>query len=207
MTRSVGTRWSSRTRRRRVGYRIALVGALLNAWGSLAPSAVADPSVIEVPLPLLARGYPTAYPFQVTDRGFDDRQPRLSPDGRTIVFLSDRAGGTDVFTIDVAGGAPTPLTATPDVVEDTPVWSPEGTHVAFAAFTAARDWGLWRLPSAGGDAVVLLDAVGSDEVHPWYSADGSALYFSSNRSGNWDLYRAAPGDPVRFVTFSMRAAS
>ncbi len=162
---------------------------------SLAPVR-GDSGPVSVPLPFLAHGYPILYPFQVTGPGFDDRQPRLSPDGHAIVFLSDRAGGTDVFRIEAAGGAPTRLTESPGVPEDTPVWSPDGASVAFAAPTAAGDSALWHLPiTGGGDATVALDGVGSDEVHPWFSADGSELYFSSDRAGNWDLYRAAPGSP------------
>ncbi len=39
-----------------------------------------------------------------------DTQPKFSPDGKTIAFISDRDGSPQVYTIPVEGGQPTPLT-------------------------------------------------------------------------------------------------
>jgi Tol biopolymer transport system component len=44
---------------------------------------------------------------QMTFGHGDDREPRVSPDGKTIAFDSDRAfeGSYDIWTVDVASGA------------------------------------------------------------------------------------------------------
>ena len=43
-------------------------------------------------------------PTQVTSGGFDDREPRWSPDGEEIVFASDRGGTYDIWSVEVATG-------------------------------------------------------------------------------------------------------
>jgi dipeptidyl aminopeptidase/acylaminoacyl peptidase len=61
-----------------------------------------------------------------------DTSPRWSPDGRTIAFLSDRGGSSQVWTIDPAGGEAAPLTRFA-VDVDNPQWSPDGKRLAFTA--------------------------------------------------------------------------
>ena len=47
---------------------------------------------------------------QLTSNAARDMQPKFSPDGRTIAFLSDREGAPQVFTIPTSGGTPQQLT-------------------------------------------------------------------------------------------------
>ncbi|HEY7058214.1 MAG TPA: CehA/McbA family metallohydrolase [Vicinamibacterales bacterium] len=45
------------------------------------------------------------YPFPLTYGDYDDTNPRWSPDGRTIAFISNRSGNTALWLIDVTSGA------------------------------------------------------------------------------------------------------
>src|SRR5882762_8654416 len=69
---------------------------------------------------------------QLTTGHGDDREPRFSPDGRTIAFASDRAftGSYDIWTVNVADGTLKQVTSGPDE-EYEPTWSPDGKHLAF----------------------------------------------------------------------------
>jgi len=72
-------------------------------------------------------------PTQFTRGPKIDRAPRWSPDGQTLAFLSDRAGGRpQLYTMPVGGGEPRQLTNLPAGAGD-PVWSPQGDQLVFAA--------------------------------------------------------------------------
>jgi dipeptidyl aminopeptidase/acylaminoacyl peptidase len=69
---------------------------------------------------------------QLTRSGKRDRQPRWSPDSKTLGFLSNREGGWEIWTIRRDGGEATRLTQLPvDAAEL--LWSPDGSWLAFTA--------------------------------------------------------------------------
>jgi len=66
-----------------------------------------------------------------------DNAPHWSPDGRTLTFLSDREGATQLYSIDPDGGEPVRLTNEKSGVRDYE-WSPDGRSIALTmrdAFT------------------------------------------------------------------------
>src|SRR5689334_20352029 len=65
---------------------------------------------------------------QLTAGPGSDRQPRWSPDGRTLAFVSTRESGPQLWLLPVAGGEARRLTGLPDGVSD-PVWLPDGSGV------------------------------------------------------------------------------
>jgi len=73
------------------------------------------------------------FPLQLTQS--DDRQAgiAISPDGKTVVFQSDKGGGEiyDLYSVPLAGGAVTPLTKTPAVSETNAKYSRDGKWVAY----------------------------------------------------------------------------
>jgi dipeptidyl aminopeptidase/acylaminoacyl peptidase len=69
---------------------------------------------------------------RVTTAKANDSNPRWSPDGRSVAFLSDRNGSTQIWNLDLAGGEPRALTDLPVDVESFR-WSPNGAALAFAA--------------------------------------------------------------------------
>jgi len=74
------------------------------------------------------------WPVQMTQS--DDVQSGAiwSPDGKWIVYQQDQAGNEmyDLYAIPSDGGEPINLTKTPDIREQDPHWSPDGTTIAFA---------------------------------------------------------------------------
>jgi dipeptidyl aminopeptidase/acylaminoacyl peptidase len=55
-----------------------------------------------------------------------DRQPRWSPDGKTLAFISTREGGAQVWLLPIAGGDARKVSTLADGASD-PVWLPDGS--------------------------------------------------------------------------------
>ena len=125
---------------------------------------------------------------QLTDDPAFDDQGALSPDGRTLAFVSTRARGTaDVWLLDLASKTASNLTDHPSG-NFRPRWSPDG---AWIAFTSDRDAepgdqpGMWEhLQSTGvyvvrpdGTGLRRLTAPGGVAGSPSWSADGRRLLF------------------------------
>ncbi|HEV8265369.1 MAG TPA: S9 family peptidase [Gemmatimonadales bacterium] len=62
---------------------------------------------------------------QLTGGPGSDRQPRWSPDGKTLAFISTREGGAQVWLLPIGGGDARKLSSVPDGASD-PVWLPDG---------------------------------------------------------------------------------
>jgi dipeptidyl aminopeptidase/acylaminoacyl peptidase len=71
-------------------------------------------------------------PRRLTSSPAADMDPRWSPDGRTIAFISTRSGSPQIWTIDPKGGEAVQLTRLSTGASGV-VWSPSGTHLAFAS--------------------------------------------------------------------------
>ena len=118
----------------------------------------------------------------VTASGGFNWAPEFSPDGKRIVFLSDRLGtmevwickgdGSDLVQLTNLGGA---TSAGP------PRWSPDGQRIAFDSSLGEHN-AIFVMKAEGGLARPLTrDA--SDNVNASWSRDGKWIYFTSNRSG------------------------
>ncbi|MCB9780394.1 MAG: PD40 domain-containing protein [Alphaproteobacteria bacterium] len=126
-----------------------------------------------------------------------DREPSLSPDGRTVAFVSDRDGNQNIWLMPLSGdGAPTQLTHEDEARVTDPVWDPAGNWLIVRRRTVdTRSIGvteLWQVHLDGGKGFALT----SLDEHPHageavISADGRYIFFSS-RHGRFEY----GGDPV-----------
>ena len=69
---------------------------------------------------------------EITPAKKSDRSPQWSPDGKTLTFLSNRGGHTQVYMMPADGGDATPLTSAKNGVSAYR-WSPDGKSIAYLA--------------------------------------------------------------------------
>jgi len=128
-----------------------------------------------------------------------DLHPQFSPDGQRLAFTSNRAGSYEIWLSDRDGAGAIKLTAFGGPFTSTPRWSPDGRRLVFTA-------------RPGGQAdVYVIDAAGAvprrlttdptDEMAASWSRDGQWIYFSSNRSGGWQVWKMLSngGDAVQIT--------
>ncbi len=125
-----------------------------------------------------------------------DAQPRFSPDGKKIVFVSDRSGGENLWIMGADGMDTTALTTGNTNQYVSPVWAPDGKYIVTSrsggTFGTAK---LYMYHVDGGKGVALTStpapaptlkmlgaAFGKDPRYVWYAA----------RTGDWQYNSVGP---------------
>jgi Tol biopolymer transport system component len=109
-------------------------------------------------------------------------QPRYSPDGKTIAFVSDRKGQNNLWLMDVDGKNPRPVDINKTQRVVSPVWTPDGNYIVVQrqgtrpGSGSPFSWSLAMYHKSGGTGVQLLSAETSPGWHS-ISSDGKYLYF------------------------------
>lgn len=118
--------------------------------------------------------------------------PRYSPDGRRIAFVSDRSGSMELWVADSEGKDEKQLTHLNVPWLGGISWSPEGNQIAFDA--RPQDHSAIFLIAASGGEPRLLEHNAYEERMPGWSSDGKSLYFNSNRDGSLAAWRRSLAD-------------
>jgi TolB protein len=132
-----------------------------------------------------------------------DYNPGWSPDGKWIVFTSERNGSADLYRVRTDGSALERLTDDP-AYDDQAAFSPDGRQIVFVTTRANGTADLWTLDVATKRAKPLTSGPGGD-FRPAWSPDGKWIAFSSDREsslpmakGRWehlhlvDIYLVKP---------------
>ncbi len=125
--------------------------------------------------------------------------PTISGDGSRIGFISNRTGEFEVWSSDLTSGELIKHSNLKGPVPGGPAWSPDGRSLVFDS-PAAGNLDLYLVEHDSRRPRPLTSGP-SDETNASFSRDGSTLYFSSNRSGRFEIWKMEwPDGPVRQVT-------
>ena len=152
-------------------------------------------------IPVEGQATPEAIDIDSGLRLNNDHAP--SPDGKMIAFSASSAASrqSQVYLSNADGSnARVVVTAAPSYFHG---WSPDGRYLAYVhqhpgPNGAPANYDIFRVPAAGGEPEQLDSNPGQDDG-PDYSPDGKWIYFNSDRSGGWDIWRipadgAGPND-------------
>lgn len=122
---------------------------------------------------------------RITDGGWNDVAPTLSPDRTQIAFASDRNGYWDLYTMDLQSGEVTQITSSPEY-DSSPSWSPDGKWLVFETYV--NDNLEISVVSVGdrSQAIIPVTFDPSSDHSPVWAPDGRHVAFISSRGGESD---------------------
>jgi Tol biopolymer transport system component/DNA-binding winged helix-turn-helix (wHTH) protein len=130
---------------------------------------------------------PSASPATLIASSRHDQYPRVSPDGQSIAFESDRTGDDEVWVAGADGSSPRQVTSAGRFTATQPAWSPDGREIAYVS----RPSSISEIDviSVTGGRARRLSAGEFNCAAPAWSRDGRFVYFSTNRGGEWQVWR------------------
>jgi Tol biopolymer transport system component/tRNA A-37 threonylcarbamoyl transferase component Bud32 len=172
--------------------RFAVAGAQF--YGNVAPSEIRTIAV------------EGGAPIVVTDRKSMNVSPAWMPDGKRLLFVTDRDGPRDVYAVESSAGKPrgVPVRVTSGLNPHSISVAADGSRIAYSAYISRSN--IWGLPLRPGGVATMADAhqitTGNQYIEGvTISADGRSLYYDSDRDGTIDVYRIAiaGGEPERIT--------
>jgi len=135
-------------------------------------------------------------PVGAQGQTLENSYPRWSPDGKRIVFQSNRDGNYEIYVMNADGSGQTRVTHQFEA-DRQPDWSPDGKRIVFQSFRGASSYSgfmtadLWSMDPDGAN-LVQITATAEAESTPRYSPDGSRIVYVSG----------PPGDPHLMVSYA-----
>ena len=150
---------------------------------------------------------------QLTDDAGDDAgndfNPSWSPDGQSIVFISDRDGDSDIYTVNADGAGLTRLTHSREH-EMFPNWSPDGQRIMFQVWPAGSDLEIHLMNADGSDRTRMHPnaEIGSYHSFPvfspdWQSIESVVSFADPDGDDDYEIYLAnAAGSGLTQLTIA-----
>ncbi|MEM6750533.1 MAG: DPP IV N-terminal domain-containing protein [Planctomycetota bacterium] len=117
---------------------------------------------------------------QLTSSPGNDVMPQFSPDGKHVVFASDRSGNWDLYLVPLAGGKPVQLTR--DTTDELhPSFSPDGKQIVYCTY--GNNTGQWQLVVIDLDRPDAARYIGPGMFPEWSPTDDRIVFQRSRERG------------------------
>jgi Tol biopolymer transport system component/DNA-binding winged helix-turn-helix (wHTH) protein len=127
-------------------------------------------------------------PARLIASTWPDSHPQFSPDGTRVAYSGGSSGNLEIRVCNNEGHDCTQLTSMNPKQAHNPRWSPDGSQIAFVA-----QGDIYVVRSDGGNPRLLTRETSEDTLPSW-SRDGQSIYFASDRSGSWEVWKAPAGE-------------
>jgi len=145
---------------------------------------------------------------QITNAPYHELDPRWGPDGQKIAISAwTNQWYHDIIVMNADGTGQQQLTTTTNLHERFPMFSPDGSKIAYVRGSVDTGYGnydIWVMNADGSNKVALTSNPSYDDRNPAWSLDGSEIYFASDRTSGYELWvMDSDGSNVAQVTSGM----
>jgi len=116
--------------------------------------------------------------------------PRFSPDGKHLLYISDKSGAQNVWVMDLESGQERAITKDKNQHFFSADWSPDGNYIVAARGRRNIKLHLYHIEKGGG-AQLIKKPEGLKAIDPFYDPRGRFIYFSG-RNGAWNYNASLP---------------
>ncbi len=137
-----------------------------------------------------SEGQPTS-PIKLISSSLMDWGAQFSPDGKRVAFESARSGTHQVWVCEADGSNPIQLIYMGEVSPGSALWSPDGRQIAFDAQAEVKNDDIrhiYVMNAEGGPPRRITTGASYDGMPSW-SRDRRWIYFASNRSGGFQVWK------------------
>lgn len=141
------------------------------------------------------------------DSGPSTDCPTISPDGQSVVFVSNAGLTQDLWIVGLDGSNARPFINWGDAQEGCADWSPDGKTIVFSSSRGTGKKNIWAVDATGLNPRQLTMAKVYSNDQPRFSPDGKRIVFVSTRTGKGDLWlMGANGSEPTIIQFLPESA-
>ena len=158
--------------------------------GTILTAEIVDTQVSGIPSDIWLYDVSRGVKSRLTSGPGSARCPCWSPDGKRIIFSSDRKGQYDLYEKAVDGSGNEELVLASEVAKYCQSWSPDNKFVLFMTVSndSSANLDLWTLPLVGERKPVPYLQTEFAESGSRFSSDGKLVAYASDESGKNEVY-------------------